>query len=53
MADTALERPPEAGPLTESVGSLGAAALDLVDGAKGLYSVFVRTLYYVVRGRRE
>jgi phospholipid/cholesterol/gamma-HCH transport system permease protein len=35
------------------VGDLGAAALDLLDGARGLYSVFVRTLYYSVYGRRE
>ena len=35
------------------VESLGAAALDLFEGARGLYSVFVRTLYYTVYGRRE
>lgn len=34
-------------------GSLGAAAIDLVIGGRELYSVFVRTLYYVARGRRE
>ena len=32
---------------------LGAAALDLWTGARELYSVFVRTLFYVVRGKRE
>jgi phospholipid/cholesterol/gamma-HCH transport system permease protein len=32
---------------------LGAAAIDLAYGARELYSVFVRTLYYSVRGRRE
>jgi phospholipid/cholesterol/gamma-HCH transport system permease protein len=35
------------------VGSLGAAGLDLLIGGRDLYSVFVRTLYYVARGRRE
>jgi phospholipid/cholesterol/gamma-HCH transport system permease protein len=35
------------------VFDLGAAALDLWTGARELYSVFVRTLYYVVRGKRE
>jgi len=34
-------------------GSLGAVVLDLASGARELYSVFARTLYYVVRGRRE
>jgi phospholipid/cholesterol/gamma-HCH transport system permease protein len=32
---------------------LGAAGIDLAHGARELYSVFVRTLYYSVRGRRE
>ncbi|MCL2726064.1 MAG: ABC transporter permease [Polyangiaceae bacterium] len=35
------------------VHALGAAAMDLMIGARELYSVFVRTLYYTVRGRRE
>ena len=35
------------------VHDLGAAAIDLFLGARELYSVFVRTLYYVVRGKRE
>lgn len=35
------------------VGQLGAAALDLLIGARELYSVFVRTLYYTARGRRQ
>src|SRR3954451_20238499 len=35
------------------VGALGAAAIDLMIGGRELYSVFVRTLYYVFRGRRE
>jgi phospholipid/cholesterol/gamma-HCH transport system permease protein len=36
-----------------AVGQLGAAAIDLMIGGRELYSVFVRTLYYVARGRRE
>jgi phospholipid/cholesterol/gamma-HCH transport system permease protein len=35
------------------VGEFGAAAMDLVIGGRELYSVFVRTLYYVARGRKE
>ena len=35
------------------VADIGATALDLLDGARGLYSVFVRVLYYAVYGRRE
>ncbi len=47
----------EAGPAPAGAGSpvaaLGEAALDLLEGARGLYSVFVLTLYYTFRGRRE
>ncbi len=35
------------------VSELGAQALSLLHTARELYSVFVRTLYYCVRGRRE
>lgn len=35
------------------VADIGAAVLDLLDGARGLYSVFVRVLYYSVYGQRE
>lgn len=35
------------------VSALGRAALDLFEGGMEMYSVFVRTLYYVARGRRE
>lgn len=39
---------------TSSVAAdLGASAIDLFVGAKELYSVFVRTLYYVFKGKRE
>jgi phospholipid/cholesterol/gamma-HCH transport system permease protein len=44
---------PTAKPLAGPVADLGAAALDLFMGARELYSVFVRTLYYVFRGKRE
>ncbi len=35
------------------VGSVGAATLDLALGARDLYSVLVRTLFYTFRGRRD
>jgi phospholipid/cholesterol/gamma-HCH transport system permease protein len=35
------------------VEALGASILDLAYGAREMYSVFVRTLYYSVRGKRE
>jgi phospholipid/cholesterol/gamma-HCH transport system permease protein len=35
------------------VGLLGGAAVDLLIGARELYSVFVRALFYTFRGRRE
>jgi phospholipid/cholesterol/gamma-HCH transport system permease protein len=38
---------------TGAVHELGAQAVDLLVGGRELYSTFVRTLYYVVRGRRE
>lgn len=44
-----LEAPQELG----FVGEIGALALDLLIGGRELYSVFVRTLYYTARGRRE
>ena len=34
-------------------GELGAGAIDLLIGGRELYSVFLRTLYYVFRGRKE
>jgi phospholipid/cholesterol/gamma-HCH transport system permease protein len=40
-------------PEPTGVGALGARAIELVKEGLDLYSVFVRTLYYVVRGRRE
>jgi phospholipid/cholesterol/gamma-HCH transport system permease protein len=49
-ASPSLEAPP---PSPGTVASLGAGALDLFVGARDLYSVFVRTLYYVARGKRE
>jgi phospholipid/cholesterol/gamma-HCH transport system permease protein len=46
-------------PPTERVGeptgveALGAAVIDLFNGARDMYSVFVRTLYYTFRGKHE
>jgi len=36
-----------------AVADLGAAAMELMAGGRELYSVFVRTLYYAARGKRE
>ncbi len=35
------------------VSTVGAGALDLFASGRDVYSIFVRTLYYTVRGRRE
>ena len=45
----------EALPPKERTGlaAVGGAVLDLIDAGKQLYSVFVKTLYYTVRGVRE
>src|SRR5580704_2356606 len=40
-------------PEPTGVGALGARAIELVLEGLDLYSVFVRTLYYAARGRRE
>ncbi|MBL9109210.1 MAG: ABC transporter permease [Myxococcales bacterium] len=42
------ERPPEG-----FLATLGAAGIDLYLGARDMYSVFVRTLYYTARGKKE
>ena len=56
------DHPPESVPQSElrdlspeasGVGVVGARAIELWLAGLALYSVFVRTLYYVVRGRRE
>ena len=52
-SDTAGTLPKEDERELGPVGLLGAAALDLYYGGLELYSVFVRTLYYTARGRRE
>ena len=44
---------PEATSDTGAVRDLGAAAIDLWLGGRELYSTFVRTLYYVFRGKRD
>ena len=46
---TELAKPRELG----MVASLGAAAIDLAIAGRELYSVFVRTLYYIFKGKRE
>jgi len=39
---------------TEStLAEVGATVIDLLGAARDMYSVFVQTLYYVVRGKRE
>ncbi|WP_437718643.1 ABC transporter permease [Sorangium sp. So ce448] len=40
-------------PEASGVAAIGAAALSLFQSARELYSVFVRTLYYCAKGRRE
>jgi len=40
-------------PAPSGVGAVGALAIHLFEAGAELYSVFVRTLYYCVRGRRE
>lgn len=50
--DTALpELAPKASP--GLVEALGGAAIDLAKSGRELYGVFVRTLYYTFRGRKE
>ena len=45
------EHPSESEP--GGIAALGAGAIDMALGARQLYSVLVRTLYYCFRGRRE
>jgi phospholipid/cholesterol/gamma-HCH transport system permease protein len=51
--DRGLSAPTPAKDERGVVFDLGAAAIDLAYGARDLYSVFVRTLYYSFRGKRE
>ncbi|WP_394839577.1 ABC transporter permease [Pendulispora rubella] len=44
---------PRAAPPSGPIAALGATALDFLRAGLELYSVFVRALYYVFRGRRE
>ena len=53
MPATESALPPRPSPLTELAGGVGRTAIDLYAGARDLYSVFARTLYYVFRGKRE
>ena len=43
----------EAGWVRRRVEGLGASVIDTARAARLLYSIFIRTLYYSVRGRRE
>lgn len=43
----------EPGAFIRGVGAIGALALEFVTAGKELYSVFVKTLYYCVRGVRQ
>ena len=62
MSQTAQDHGPESVPASElrdlspepsGVGVIGARALELLHVGLELYSVFVQTLYYCARGRRE
>ncbi|MGH7269392.1 MAG: MlaE family ABC transporter permease, partial [Polyangiaceae bacterium] len=46
-------RPSGSGPIASIARDVGATSLDLLDAARGLSRVFVQTIYYVVRGRRD
>ncbi|MCL2824347.1 MAG: ABC transporter permease [Polyangiaceae bacterium] len=39
--------------IESTIGEIGAATLDLLRAMRDMYSVFVQTLYYTVRGKRE
>ncbi len=52
-ASTIDRAEPEAGFVTASLGAIGQAGLEVWADFAGIYGVFVRTLYYVVRGRKE
>jgi phospholipid/cholesterol/gamma-HCH transport system permease protein len=43
------EAPPEQG----LIGELGAFAIDLFSVVRDVYSIFVRTLYYIAKGRKD
>jgi len=43
----------QAGAVRRAVGAIGAVVMDLGQTARELYSVFLQTLYYCFRGRRE
>lgn len=51
--DSALTSPERSTPSSQRVAALGALAIELARAARELYGVFVRTLYYTVRGRYE
>ncbi|MBI4950993.1 MAG: ABC transporter permease [Myxococcales bacterium] len=53
LAGGSHEPVPDTPPAPGFVAKLGGGFLELFRTARELYSLFVRTLYYVVRGRRE
>ncbi len=54
MTADAHDTPAESRPRpTGMVHDLGAAVLDLSRGARDMYGIFVRTLYWTFKGRRE
>ena len=53
MSEEVAAREEPAGFVVGTVASVGAAVLDIWDEMRGIYSVFVRTLYYVWYGRRD
>ncbi len=54
MTSAALpDRAPVAGLFKRASAHVGALALDAFGSVRDLYSLFVRTLYYCVKGRRE
>jgi phospholipid/cholesterol/gamma-HCH transport system permease protein len=45
--------PDSLSPSRGAIAALGARGIDLVDSGRELYSVFIRTLYYIARGKRD
>jgi phospholipid/cholesterol/gamma-HCH transport system permease protein len=52
-ASQAPTQAPQGSSLLDPLADLGIAFIDLFRAARDMYSVFVRTLYYTFRGKRE
>lgn len=52
-APVAPESRQSSNPIRDVVAAIGAAVIDLWVAGREMYSVFVRTLYFCVKGRRE